>query len=416
MLEVMNVAKPKVFEKPIGVRDYLPHIVRRLRQIQRNVLDCMERWGYQEIMTPTLEYYETVGAASSTSESKQFKLLDPKGKTLVLRSDMTAPIARVAASLLKDERLPLRLAYHANVFRAPEEEAGRDAEFFQTGVELIGDPSTDADAEVVALAIASIKAAGLHEFKMALGHIGFIDGLFVDLLNGNAEAQQQLKEFLLKRNYVGYSQLLQRLSLSAESKFALSSVLRLRGGMEVCDQALQLTGNATAQAAIEQLRAVYHTLEAYRVADQVFIDLTMIGDFSYYTGITFEGYTMDQAFPVCNGGRYDLLLQQFGRHAAATGFSLKTNRILEWLEKQSVVDSIESDERYQVLILYDDRHRAEAIGCAADMRLKDGFMVETQWVSSTVEEHICIGNDERYRYNGRVYHDIITYVDGNEVQ
>jgi len=112
------VSKPKVFEKPTGVKDYLPEAVAKLRTIETNVLQCMERWGYREIMTPTLEFYDTVGVASSTEDRKLFKLLDRNGTTLVMRSDITAPIARVVASLLKEEAFPIRLSYHANVFRA----------------------------------------------------------------------------------------------------------------------------------------------------------------------------------------------------------------------------------------------------------------------------------------------------------
>src|SRR5690606_17937018 len=144
---------PKVFEKPSGLRDYLPEAARRLRAAELRVLQCMDRWGYQQIITPTLEYYETVGAASSTASERLFKLLDNRGRTLVLRSEMTAPIARVVSSLLREEPLPLRLSHHSNVFRAIEEEAGRESEFFQTGVELVGDDSPEADAEVIALAI-----------------------------------------------------------------------------------------------------------------------------------------------------------------------------------------------------------------------------------------------------------------------
>src|SRR5690554_1891450 len=171
------MSKPKVFEKPGGVKDYLPEAVNKLRTIEWNVLACMKSWGYRQIMTPTLEYYDTVGLASSTANEKLFKLLDKRGTTLVLRSEMTAPIARVVASLLKEENLPLRLSHHSNVFRAIEEEAGREAEFFQTGVELVGDGSAEADAEVIALAIACLKAAGVADFKIALGHIGFLNGL-----------------------------------------------------------------------------------------------------------------------------------------------------------------------------------------------------------------------------------------------
>ena len=141
-----------------------------------------------------------------------------------MRSELTAPIARVASSLLKEHAFPLRLSYHSNVFRSIEEEAGRDSEFFQTGVELIGDASSEADAEVVALAIASLQAAGVGTFKIALGHVGFLNGLFQETLEGRSDAQLALKEHLLSRDYVGYREAIKSLALTPEVERELIGV------------------------------------------------------------------------------------------------------------------------------------------------------------------------------------------------
>lgn len=366
------MSKPKVFEKPAGVKDILPEAVSKLRRIERNVLGCMERWGYRQIITPTLEYYDTVGVASSTSDSKLFKLLNKKGTTIVLRSDMTAPIARAVASLLKEESLPIRLSYHSNVFRAIEDEAGREAEFYQTGVELVGDESPEADAEVVALSIACLKAAGIKEFKIALGHVGFLNGLFRETLGERQEEQTALKECLLNRDYVGYREGLKRLALPSGMQSELEGILRLRGGGEICEQALQLSADEQAQSAIRHLCQVWEVLEAYHISEYVMIDLTMIGDFSYYTGMTFEGYAADLGFPVCSGGRYDNLLQQFGRPAPATGFALKTTRILE------VAGNLPEEPLRQVLIIYKPSRRAEALEHAEWLRAEGGRMVITE--------------------------------------
>lgn len=356
------MSKPKGFEKPAGVRDYLPFAVDKLRAIERRVLDCMAGWGYRQIMTPTMEYYDTVGVASSTSDQKLFKLLNNRGTTMVLRSDMTAPIARVVASLLKEEPLPLRLSYHANVFRAIEEEAGREAEFFQTGVELVGDDSPDADAEVIALAVASLQAAGVKSFKIAVGHVGFLNGLLEEAVPGREDIQEALKDGLLHRDYVGYRETLAELSLSPQQRDELEGILRLRGGKEVCGQALELSGNPLAQTSIRHLCQVWEALEDFGVAEHVMIDLTMIGDFSYYTGMTFEGYAAELGFPVCNGGRYDNLLQQFGRPAPATGFSLKTNRILDG------VGGLETEPDLPVVLQYDTPSRKRAFAEAERLR------------------------------------------------
>ncbi|WP_339819060.1 ATP phosphoribosyltransferase regulatory subunit [Paenibacillus sp. FSL R7-0216] len=356
------MSKPKGFEKPAGVRDYLPFAVDKLRAIERRVLDCMAGWGYRQIMTPTMEYYDTVGVASSTSDQKLFKLLNNRGTTMVLRSDMTAPIARVVSSLLKEEPLPLRLSYHANVFRAIEEEAGREAEFFQTGVELVGDDSPDADAEVIALAVASLQAAGVKSFKIAVGHVGFLNGLLEDVVPGREDIQEALKDGLLHRDYVGYRETLAELSLSPQQRDELEGILRLRGGKEICGQALELSGNPLAQTSIRHLCQVWEALEDFGVAEHVMIDLTMIGDFSYYTGMTFEGYAAELGFPVCSGGRYDNLLQQFGRPAPATGFSLKTNRILDG------VGGLASEAELPDLLQYDAPNRKRAFTEAERLR------------------------------------------------
>ncbi|MDR6555039.1 ATP phosphoribosyltransferase regulatory subunit [Paenibacillus qinlingensis] len=374
------MSKPKVFEKPLGAKDYLPDAVTKLRNIEFRVLACMGRWGYNQIITPTLEYYDTVGVASSTEDKKLFKLLDRKGKTLVLRSELTAPIARVASSLLKEQAFPLRLSYHSNVFRSIEEEAGRDSEFYQTGVELIGDVSSEADAEVVALAIASLQAAGVEKFKIALGHVGFLNGLFQETLDGRTEAQLALKEHLLSRDYVGYREAIKTLSLTPDVERELDGVLRLRGGDEICEQARMVSQHPIAQDAIRHLCEVWDVLKAYGVSEHVVIDLTMIGDFSYYTGMTFEGYAADLGFPVCSGGRYDNLLSQFGRPAPATGFALKTNRILEVTGKEQVT------QPKRVLIAYDAEHREEALQQAKSLRSDNNLeatVVITQLITPT---------------------------------
>ncbi|RUT31959.1 ATP phosphoribosyltransferase regulatory subunit [Paenibacillus zeisoli] len=378
------MSKPKGFEKPAGVRDYLPYAVERLRAIERSVLDCMSGWGYRQIMTPTMEYYDTVGVASSTSDQKLFKLLNNRGTTMVLRSDMTAPIARVVSSLLKEEPLPIRLSYHANVYRAIEEEAGRESEFFQTGVELVGDDSPEADAEVVALAVASLQAAGVSTFKIALGHVGFLNGLLEEAVPGDEEAREGLKQGLLRRDYVGYREALTKLNVSEAQKEELKGILRLRGGKEVCSEARGLSQSQLAQDSIDHLCKVWEALEDYGVAEHVLIDLTMIGDFSYYTGLIFEGYAAELGFPVCSGGRYNNLLQQFGRPVPATGFALKTNRILDG------VDGIKAVQKLPVLVQYNAQGRKSALQEAARLR-REGKVVVTQHVNAegelrTVEE------------------------------
>ncbi len=396
-----DMSKPKGFEKPVGVRDYLPRAVGKLRKIENDVLQCMSLWGYRQIMTPTLEYYDTVGVASSTSDQKLYKLLNNRGQALVLRSEMTAPVARVVSSLLRDEPLPLRLSYHANVFRAIEEEAGREAEFYQTGVELVGDDSAEADAEVVALAIASLQAAGVRSFRIAMGHVGFLNGLFQETLPGQPQAQEELKSHLLGRDYVAFRETLERLALPGNLKEEMEGLLRLRGGKEICGQALSLSGDPLARESILHLCRVWEVLEAYGVSEHVLIDLTMIGDFSYYTGMTFEGYASDLGFPVCSGGRYDNLLKQFGRDVPSTGFSLKTNRILDGVPEEAAADIA-----LPVLVRYEAARRREALEAAARLRA-EGRTVITRLVAAAREGSSAAASEAAAP--AEEYAEVVTY-------
>jgi ATP phosphoribosyltransferase regulatory subunit len=401
------MSKPKVFEKPSGLKDFLPDAAKQLRQVERQVLACMERWGYSEIITPTLEFYDTVGIASSTEDRKLFKLLDRNGTMLVLRSDITTPIARVVSSLLKEQSFPIRLSYHASVFRAIEAEAGRGAEFYQTGIELVGDASPEADAEVIALAIASLKAAGVNRFKIALGHAGFLNGLYEEILAGRTEDERLLKNCLVNRDYVGYREKLQLLGLAPADQHKLEGLLRLRGGYEIGEQALMLTTNPLAEQSIKHLNEIWNVLEAYEVSEHIVIDLTMVGDFEYYTGMTFEGYAADHGFPVCSGGRYDKLLGQFGRPAPATGFALKTNRILE------VVNQMTEHSAPKVLIIYDAEHRMEALKHAGKLRSDSKMItVETIFVNEDTQVEIMKSEDGLMIYNQTKYDEVIKYVRG----
>lgn len=358
-----------MFEKPLGMRDTLPELYEIKKQARTKLAEEISAWGYQAIETPTLEYYETVGAASAIQDQQLFKLLDQQGHTLVLRPDMTAPIARVAASRLKGEGYPLRLAYDANVFRAQQREGGRPAEFEQIGIELIGDPTSSADAEVIALMVATLKNAGLSDFSVAIGHVGFVNALFVEIL-GNEERAHSLRRFLYEKNYVGYREHVKNLPLSSIDKQHLLQLLQLRGDHTKIADAREITENNEARKAIEELDLLWSQLECYGVTDHIKIDLNIVSHMSYYTGILFEGYAQNLGFLLCNGGRYDQLLEKFNRPAPATGFGIRLDRLVEALEEKQSQAPIS-------LILFSQERRHEAIEQAIENR-KNGKRVVLQ--------------------------------------
>jgi len=349
-----------MFEKPLGMRDTLPRLY-ETKSIARNAIASeMKRWGFQFIETPALEYYETIGSASAILDQQLFKLLDSQGHTLVLRPDMTAPIARVAASKLLNEDLPLRLAYSANVYRAQQREGGRPAEFEQIGVECIGDHTISADGEVIALLMSSLCEAGLESFQISIGHIGFVQTLFQQIL-GTEERAQALTKFLYEKNYVGYREHVKKLSLSSIDKQRLLDFLKLRGGEEVLQFANDLIENESGREALSQLHQLWEIVGAYGEEEKLKFDLTLISHMSYYTGIVFEVYSQAVGTPIGNGGRYDLLLEKFGKPTGATGFALHLDRLLEALGGLS-------EETPTTCILFSGERRKEAYELAKSKR------------------------------------------------
>ncbi|WP_338751457.1 ATP phosphoribosyltransferase regulatory subunit [Bacillus sp. FJAT-52991] len=354
------MSKLFMFEKPVGMRDTLPHIYETKRQLKDSIEQQMKSWGYQFIETPALEYYDTVGEASAILDQQLFKLLDQQGNTLVLRPDMTTPIARTAASKLLKEQVPLRLAYSANVYRAQQREGGRAAEFAQIGVENIGDETISADAEVIALMVSAMKEMGLTQFQVSIGHIRFVEQLFQQIL-GTEERASTLRRYLYEKNYVGYREHVRALSLSSIDKQRLLKFLHLHGNEDCLQMADELIEDGAGKEAIQELRQLIDLLKDYGIDPYVKFDLSLVSHMSYYTGILFETYADGVGYPVGNGGRYNNLLEKFGQPASATGFGLRLDFLLE-----AVGELIEAEGIH--CLIFSKERRKEAIEAAAKLR------------------------------------------------
>lgn len=348
------MGKPRSFEKPMGFRDHLPPFAHKKRWVEGKLQEQFFQWGYDEICTPTLEFHETVGNASAVSEQRMFKCMDREGNTLVLKPDQTAPIARVVASVLKEEPLPVRLCYHTSVFRAQENETGRKAEYFQSGVELIGITDVEGDAEVIMLAMEVIKACEIKSFQLAIGHIGWLDAWMRERLD-NEIVIHELKSRLEQRDLAGYRQLIEELSLTVEVHEELLAILRVQATPLDFRFYRQRTRSATVKASLDQLQEVWDLLDAFGFGAQVVFDPSLTGNVGYYTGIVFEGYASGSGFPLLSGGRYDQLLENFNRSLPATGFALQTDRLLE-------ESPLTKQDRPIVEVFYshDQRHQAFA--------------------------------------------------------
>jgi ATP phosphoribosyltransferase regulatory subunit len=312
-----------------GLSDLLPDEAEALRAIQEATLAEMARWGYRGVVTPMLESLDALALGLGDEHRRRlFKLTDRDGGLLALVGERTVPVARMVATRMRSAALPLRLCYAGPVLTNDSGRFARRRESHQTGAELIGASGPVADAEVIALAVRCLAAAGLQRYQVDVGHAEFFQGL-LEGLDVSDEIRLGIRAALVQRDFVELAEILDRTPLQSAERELLLRFPALRGGPEILDVAAGLVRTQRSARALEQLAAVHRLLGAHGLAGRVSLDLGAIRDFDYYTGIIFEGYGPDLGRPLAQGGRYDRLLAHFGRPAHATGFVLHLDLIAE---------------------------------------------------------------------------------------
>jgi ATP phosphoribosyltransferase regulatory subunit len=306
---------------PPGTRDVLPDEMRELRAVNTRILHTWEQAGYGELWTPTLEYEDVMRRGDERTGASGFRTFDDHGHVLNLRADGTIPIARLVANRYEQEDGPIRLCYFAHAYRAVKIRSGQPREFLQGGMELIGVPAPAGDAEVIALTLDALQAAGLGRHRLGLGD-GALYGALLEELEVPDEERKQLLETLSRRDLVGVETRVRQLGLSESARDLLVRLPTLRGGPEVLDRV-----NGPVARAVEGLRELYELLAERGVADRVIFDLGLVRELGYYTGVVFEVYDPAVGFALGGGGRYDDLLGRFGRPRPACGIALDIHRV-----------------------------------------------------------------------------------------
>ncbi|MBQ9479915.1 MAG: ATP phosphoribosyltransferase regulatory subunit [Selenomonadaceae bacterium] len=371
-----------ILETPYGTRDFLPRSAANKRSVEQKIMQLFNRYGYEEVVTPTLEYLETLTMGSGRSlEPHMFKMFDRNNRTLALHHEMTTPIARLVSSRLRDEPLPLKLSYNTSVFRYEQTLPGRQCEFYQAGVELLGASSTAADAEIVALAVEALRSAGLDEFEICLGQVEFANGL-MDQCKLDLETQSEYKSALETHNIVRLERLVDGLNLNGESAATLKALPYLHGDRDVLDRAGRSANNERSRRALENLTEIYRLLESYGAADKIKFDLGLIRDFNYYTGMVFEAYAPGLGYSLAGGGRYDHMLKDFGMACPATGFAIGIERVLIARKRQGLIEDARARDVY---VGYDGAKIGEAIEVAKKLRA-EGKVVELALAAQTEAE------------------------------
>lgn len=311
---------------PAGMRDWLPNEAEQKRKLISGLLDQMALWGYEEIATPVLEFYKVlVKGETDTGPDYLYKLIDRDGSILALRPEMTTPIARLASGKLPGKP-PWRIKYGAEVFRYEEIQTGKQREFSQVGVELLGRKGPEADSEVLALAIECLKEAGLEQFTISLGHMGVLQGL-LQSLTGKEEELNEVRRLVLEKDFVGLQKLLAKAGFTEGGSEGLVGLITRPLTLPELEAKVG-DFSEEVQGALQEVITIIKNLEVFGFAKYIQIDLSTLRSQTYYTGMVFEVYTTGIGYPIGGGGRYDHLLHRFGWDCPATGFALGVERLL----------------------------------------------------------------------------------------
>jgi ATP phosphoribosyltransferase regulatory subunit len=305
---------------PSGTRDVLPEETREVRAITDALRRVYEGHGYGEVYTPALEYESVLARADMAEARPAYRVFDESGDVLVLRSDMTVPIARVVATRYGSSEPPLRFCYFAHCYRGVRPQRGQPRELLQAGIELIGSPAPQGTAEALTVLCHSLDATGLKNYRIGLGDASLFPSLMASLRVPEA-SRAGLLGALVMRDFVGLERTLAECGVAGEAAELLLEVPQRRGGQDV------LTDVPTAAAeAVTGLRRVHELLEP-GVAARVIFDLGLVRNIGYYTGAVFDVYDPALGAPIGGGGRYDDLLGRFGRPLPAVGFALGIDRL-----------------------------------------------------------------------------------------
>jgi len=352
-------------QTPKGTKDYLPPEAERHRYVEQRLREVFKLWGYQEIRSPAIELVEVLstGVGSELIDS-MFKFQDFDGKIVALRAEMTAPAARIVTTKMLEAPRPIRLFYICNVFRYSQSYLEREREFWQAGVELIGCNTPGADGEVLALLASSLKKLGLEEVRIDVGHAG----LLKDLLR--ATGLDKEKKFVLQ-NLLGYrdedqlERFMDQNNFSSQLREAFLRLSRCRRLEELSSVSLEPLKYRRIKDYLRALLEVKDSLVEYGVENLVFFDFSLVRKIEYYTGIVFEASVPNLGLPLGGGGRYDNLIEKFGKvKIPATGFAVEIEKCLRAL----IAQGFQPLDKRKVKFLVASRFRDSAIKAVEAIR------------------------------------------------
>ena len=356
----------QMLHTPDGVRDIYNGECKQKLLLQDRLHAVLTKYGYRDIQTPTFEFFNIFSKEIGTTPSKDlYKFFDKDGNTLVLRPDFTPSVARSAAKYYAEDDMPVKLCYMGNTFINSSSYQGRLKETTQCGVELIGDGSVCADAEILAMVVDSLRASGLKEFQISVGHARFFHGL-IEAAGLGEEAEEELRELLNNKNFFGVEEFVETLNLDANLKKLFTMLGSFETQVEELAEAKDLAADyPVILSAIADLEKLGEYLKLYGSEKYISFELGIISKYHYYTGIIFAGYTFGTGEPIVKGGRYDKLLTYFGKKAPSIGFGIVVDQLMAALSRQKIQLAVED---HTTLLVFTEEKIQQAIARAQQLR------------------------------------------------
>ncbi len=352
---------------PDGMRDLVYSEIKTVKEIGESLISLYQKRGYAQVVSPTIEYFDVFNIENRViAEESMFKMTDKSGKLVVLRPDNTTPMARIAATRLKNAPKPVKLCYNQNVYRIMHGYSGKRSEFTQTGIEILGGDTFKADIECLTGALTSLKEASSYfgkgiDYKLEIGHAGFAKAL-LDSLDLDETEKELALSYVEAKNSSNIEFLSSNHGNLEEAIRLIRQIPRLFGSKEVLDKARELcVGINDANTALDYISEIYTVLENAGFAQNITIDLSIVHEMEYYTGLVFRGYIDGAGEAVLGGGRYDTLLENFGEKTGATGFGVNVSVIADSLGRSS---ERADRETASVLIHYEKSTVAKALDYA----------------------------------------------------
>ena len=370
---------------PKGTRDVLPNEVKQYRYIENQLRKNFELWNYSEVRSPTIEFVKTLSTGvGSELVDAMFKFQDFDGKLLALRAEMTAPVARIVTTRMQSAPEPIRLFYVNNVFRYSQSYLKTEREFCQAGVELVGCNSSEADAEILALLVSSLRRVGLNDVRIDLGHASLLKGL----LNAAGLDNQQkasVQSLLACRDSVGLKNFMEKNSFSSTLKDAFLELSGCRRLNDVSSVSLSDSKYDEANKQLQGLIQLQETLKDYKIEDVIFFDFSLTRKIEYYTGMVFEASVPNLGLPIGSGGRYDNFIEKFGKlKLPSTGFALEIGKLLQALNAQGF--EIPNQTKTKVIVSSKSRKVAvEAVKALREAEVIASLEVTKRNLKKTIE-------------------------------